>query len=112
MKKKIVFLAAAGVAVVGVTGGIAAPRLDDDDRPLSGSALEQASAAALKHTGGGTVVDSEAGDDGGSYEVEIRLPDGSQVEVNLDGNFAVTGQEADDDSADGSDDDAGGESDD
>ncbi len=59
--------------------------------------LEQASEAALAHTGGGTVIETEVGDEGAAYGVEIRLDDGSVVEVNLDENFAVTGQEVDDD---------------
>ena len=37
--------------------------------------------------------------DGAAYGVEIRRPDGSQVEVNLDENVAVIGQGADEDRA-------------
>jgi len=80
---------AAGIAVAGGGGG--------DDQPLTGSTLEGATAAALAHTGGGTVVETEVGDDGSAYGVEIRLDDGRQVEVNLDETFGVIGQEADDD---------------
>jgi uncharacterized membrane protein YkoI len=69
----------------------------DDDQPLTGTTLERATAAALAHTGGGTVTETEVGDDGAAYGVEVRLPDGRQVEVNLDANFKVIGQEADDD---------------
>jgi uncharacterized membrane protein YkoI len=68
-----------------------------DDRPLTGSALEKATASALQHTGGGTVIETEAGDDGAAYEVEIRLDDGRVVEIGLDANFHVIGQEGDDD---------------
>ncbi len=49
------------------------------------------------HTGGGTVTETETGDDGAVYSVEIELDDGRQVEVNLDENFDVIGQETDDD---------------
>jgi hypothetical protein len=105
MARKLLLLAAGVIAVVGVTAGVAAPGSGDDDAPLSGSTLDRASAAALAHTGGGTVVDSEVGDDGAAYGIEIVLADGRQVEVNLDRNFNVTGQENDDDgSEDGSDD--------
>ena len=69
----------------------------DSDTPLAGSDLDRAVAAALEHTGGGEVTETEIGDDGAAYGVEIRLPDGSQVEVNLDESFAVIGSEADDD---------------
>ena len=44
-----------------------------------------------------TVVETETGDDGAAYGVEVRLDDGSVVEVNLDASFQVIGQEADDD---------------
>jgi len=71
----------------------------DDDKPITGPALEQATKAALDYTGGGTVTETEVGDDGAAYGVEVRLDDGRQVEVNLDGNFNVIGQEADDDGA-------------
>lgn len=109
-----VLISAAAVAGVGLGGyGVAAAasgtssagQVDDDgpgeatdsDTPLSGSNLDQAVAAALEHTGGGEVLETEEGDDGAAYGVEIRLPDGSQVEVNLDESFTVIGSEADDD---------------
>lgn len=59
--------------------------------------MEKATAAALQHTGGGTVIETEAGEDGAAYGVEIRLDDGRVVEIDLDANFQVIGQESDDD---------------
>ena len=85
------------LAVVGGGTGIAIATSGDDDTPIGGSALEQATAAALAETGGGTVTDSEVGDGGAAYSVEVRLEDGRQVEVNLDANFHVIGRSADDD---------------
>ena len=100
MKRRIVLIVAFVLALGALSAGIAiAAGVGDDDKPLTGSALDKASAAALKHTGGGTVVETEVGDDGAAYGVEIRLEDGSQVEVNLDENFDVIGDEADDDGA-------------
>ncbi len=61
---------------------------------------------ALEATGGGTVTETEMGDDGAAYSVEVRLDDGTQVEVNLDGEFTVIGRSADDDGL-GDDDGAG-----
>jgi hypothetical protein len=91
------------VAVVGGGAGVAiANGVGDTDEPLTGSALQRASAAALEHTGGGTVIDTEAGDDGAAYGVEVRLPDGSVVEVTLDARFNVTGQQPDDDGSNAS----------
>jgi uncharacterized membrane protein YkoI len=93
------WLAGAVIAVAIALGGagIAVATGGDDDEPLTGSILEQATAAALAHTGGGTVTETEAGDDGAAYGVEIRLPDGREVEVHLDEDFNVIGQEDDDD---------------
>ena len=45
------------------------------------------------------MTETETGDDGAAYSVEVRMADGSQVEVNLDENFNVIGQATDDDGA-------------
>jgi hypothetical protein len=79
-----------GTAIAVATGG-------DDDRPLTGSDLERATTAALRHAGSGTVIETEVGDDGAAYGVEIRRDDGTVIEVNLDADFDVIGSEADDD---------------
>ncbi|MGH2744990.1 MAG: hypothetical protein ACRDN8_21380 [Thermoleophilaceae bacterium] len=91
----IAALAIGGVAIAGAAGG------DDDgsERPISGNALDRASAAALEHTGGGEVTDTEVGDEESYYEVEVTRSDGSQVDVQLDRDFAVVGDEGDDDRA-------------
>jgi hypothetical protein len=86
-------------ALVAGTGIAAASAAGDDDKPLRGSTLESATGAAVKHVGGGTVIETEVGDDGAAYGVEIRLDDGRVVEVALDESFAVIGQAADDDGA-------------
>lgn len=94
---------ALAVAVVGGGAGVAiANGAGDADEPLSGSTLERATAAALEHTGGGTVIEAEAGDDGAAYGVEVRLPAGRVVEVTLDERFKVVGQQADDDGSNAS----------
>jgi hypothetical protein len=89
---------AAGVGIAGSRGG--------DDESLTGSALEKASAAALRHTGGGSVTETEVGDDGAAYSVEVRLDDGREVEVSLDQDFHVIGTEADDDGSERDEDEA------
>ena len=96
----VAVLAIGGTAIANNVGG------DDDgsDKPITGTALDKAKAAALAHTGGGKVTETEAGDEEGAYEVEVTMPDGSQVDVHLDKSFHVLGQQGDDD---GSGDDAG-----
>jgi uncharacterized membrane protein YkoI len=69
----------------------------DDDQPISSEARDKCIAAALAEYPGGTVTETEADNDSAPYEVEVRLEDGSQVEVNLNRDCQVIGQEADDD---------------
>ena len=60
---------------------------------------QDAKAAALAAVGGGTVTDSELGNENGSliWEIEVTKTDGSQVEVKVDaGNGTVLAQEAED----------------
>ncbi len=62
--------------------------VDKDD--LVGDELSQASEAAIKAAGGGTVVDAERSDDADHrFEVEVRLEDGTEVDVDLDESFGV-----------------------
>jgi hypothetical protein len=97
MTRKLALIAAVVLLVGAVSAGIAIASGVGGEAPLQGSDLERATQAALVHTGGGTVTETEAGDDGAAYSVEIRLADGSQVEVTLDENFDVIGDEVDDD---------------
>lgn len=102
MKTRTRWIAIGALAIVGIAGAsaAAASRGGDGDAPLTGSDLDRASKAALAHTGGGTVIESEVGDGGAAYGIEIRLSDGRVVEVSLNGNFEVIGQEFDDDGTD------------
>jgi len=85
----VVALAAGGVGIATAGGG------GDSEQPISGSELDKASAAALEHTGGGEVSDTEVGDEESLYEVEVTLDDGSQTDVQLDEDFNVVGDESD-----------------
>jgi hypothetical protein len=110
MKTPVKWVTAVGLAVAAVIagGGAVMATSTDDDAQLTGEQRDKAVAAARAHVGEGEVTDTEAGDDGAAYGVEIRKPDGTQVEVNLDKDYRVTGTEADDDSGpdhDGPDDD-------
>lgn len=98
-RAKLMLIAAVAIVAVAVTGGIAIASGvgGGDDKPLTGATLQKASSAALAHTGGGTVTESEVGDDGAAYDVEIRLANGNTVEVQLDNQYRVIGREADDD---------------
>ncbi len=99
MDRKTKWIAGGALAATLIAGGtgIAIATAGGDEAPLTGSALEKATRAALEHTGGGTVIETEVGDDGAAYGVEIRRDDGGVVEVSLDQNFNVIGDEADED---------------
>jgi uncharacterized membrane protein YkoI len=100
MRRTVAVVTVALVAIGALSTGIAIAAGGDDDRPLTGSTLENANVAALEHTGGGTVIETEVGDDGAAYGIEVRRDDGSVVELSLDESFRVIGDETDDDGAD------------
>ncbi|HEY3142705.1 MAG TPA: hypothetical protein VGJ86_16315 [Acidimicrobiales bacterium] len=91
-----VAVAATCVALTG-TGMAVAGGGDDDggDTPISGAALDKATAAALDSTGEGHVTGTEVNDEESKYEVEVTLNDGSQVDVQLDEQFNVVSSEND-----------------
>jgi uncharacterized membrane protein YkoI len=102
MKHSSKILTGAAIAAVVVGGSVTlavAQGGDEDgnetDRPITGADLDQASEAALAHLGEGRVTETEVGDEESYYEVEVTLDDGSQVDVQLDEQFAVVGDEAD-----------------
>jgi hypothetical protein len=104
-KRKIAVAAGAALLVAiagGTTAAIARGAGDDAEAPITGPALEQASAAAIAATGGGRVTGTEVGDEESFYEVEVTLDDGSQVDVQLDRHFNVVGREGDRPGDDGS----------
>ncbi len=101
-KLKGVFIAMAAVAALGVGGAAiagAAGGGDDDakenEKPIPSASIDRAGKAALEHTGGGKVTDTEVGDEESYYEVEVQRADGSSVDVQLDRGFKVVGDEAD-----------------
>src|SRR3712207_2516604 len=93
-RTKIVTGATAAIVIAGLAAAGVATAADSDvgdapDVAITGTDLSRASEAALAEAGGGEVVDSEIEDEENGYEVEVDLPDGRQIEVQLDANFAV-----------------------
>jgi hypothetical protein len=85
---------------VQTAGSEAEDEAEGADVAITGGALDQASAAALAYVGQGKVTGSEVGDEEGYYEIEVTLDNGSQVDVHLDENFNVLGQDGDSDQGD------------
>jgi uncharacterized membrane protein YkoI len=94
-RKRLLLFTVVALFIAGTAVAIVVATDDKDETPITGDALSKASAAALQFTGGGTVTDSEMGDEEGYYEVEVTLNDGTEVDVHLDQNFRVIGSDAD-----------------
>jgi len=90
----IAALAVGGAAIAGAAGGEG-----ENEQPITGSALDKAKAAALESTGGGSVTETEVGDEEGAYEVEVKKTDGKSVDVHLDKGFNPIGTQADEEKA-------------
>jgi uncharacterized membrane protein YkoI len=99
-QKRVLVVAAVCVAALAVAGAGIAKAVSGSDENVTGPAATKAGAAAVKAAGGGTAreVEYQDGDGAGVYEVEVRRPDGSQIEVQLNGRFQPVGTVADDDS--------------
>jgi uncharacterized membrane protein YkoI len=103
MRRRVTFIVA-GVAALAAfaLGGAAIAAAtqgdegDEREQSLSGRVAERAQAAALRATGGGSVTEMERDvEDGRTYQVEVRKPDGSTVDVDLDSSFRVVETDVD-----------------
>jgi uncharacterized membrane protein YkoI len=97
--RTLVIAAAVAMLVALGAAGIAYANGGDSEEQLTGPEAEKAKSAAIAAVGGGTVTEVER-DDGngtGAFEVEVTRDGGSQLEVHLDGDYNVVGQEADED---------------
>jgi uncharacterized membrane protein YkoI len=103
VKTLVIAAAVAMLLALGGAGIAYANAAGDSEEQVTGSDAEKAKSAAITAVGGGTLteVERDDGDDGystsGVYEVEVTRDDGSQLEVHLDGDYNVVGQEADED---------------
>ena len=83
-----------GAAIAAATQG------DEGNQPVTGAAAERAETAALQEAGGGSVTELARDPEGARiYEVEVRKPDGSVVDIDLDRSFNVLAVDADSDEA-------------
>jgi uncharacterized membrane protein YkoI len=89
----ILAIAAGGTGAAFATGTVGG---DDDNETITGPAADQATAAALKITHGGTANSVERdSENGATYEVEVTKPDGNTVDVRLDQNYDLVVIEGD-----------------
>ena len=101
--KTLVISAAVAVLLALGAAGIAYANGTDSEEQVTSPEADKAKSAAIAAVGGGTVteVERDDGDDGygtsGVYEVEVTRDGSNQLEVHLDGDYNVVGQEADED---------------
>jgi uncharacterized membrane protein YkoI len=89
----ILAIAAGGTGAAFATGTVGG---DDGNETIAGQAADQATAAALKITNGGTANSVERdSENGATYEVEVTKPDGNTVDVRLDQNYDLVVIEGD-----------------
>ena len=86
---------AGGVAYASARGAGDGGDIGEHQAPIADADLAKATAAALAQTGGGRVTSTEVGDEESYYEVEVTLDDGSQIDVQLDEQFAPVGGSTD-----------------
>jgi hypothetical protein len=87
--------AAAVFPAIARAGNASRGEAGDGGAPITGSDLVRASEVALDHLGEGTVTGTEVGDEESLYEVEVTFDDGTRVDVQLDEEFNVVGNERD-----------------
>jgi hypothetical protein len=93
-------IAATTVAVLALGGAGASVAIagagDDGDAGASGPGADRAKAAALRVIPGGHANSVERdGENGATWEVEVRRPDGGTVDVRLDADYRLVVVEAD-----------------
>lgn len=91
-KSKTAALATVGVLSLGGAAAAVAAT-SGTPTPLTGDITDKASTAALAKYPGATLVGIQSEPDG-TYEAEVRKADGTQVDVELDKDFKVTGTHA------------------
>ena len=90
MKRRNVLATVAGaIAAVGITGGAVALAGGDGEGSAHGPGADRAVASALAETGGTANAVERDSEHGATWEVEVTKPDGSTVDVRLDGNLHV-----------------------
>lgn len=94
-KRNVIVSGGLGVAAAVVASG-AALITNDDEGDVTGAKANEATAAALKATGGGKANSVELdNENGATWEVEVTKTDGNTVDVRLDENYAVVVIEGD-----------------
>ncbi len=82
-------LGGAAYATAASQSGTSTAPANPNEQALTGDTAEKVKAAALAKLPGATILRVET-DDGGVYEAHVRKSDGTEAEVHVDKDFAVT----------------------
>jgi hypothetical protein len=82
-------LGGAAYATAASQSGTSAAPANPNEQVLTGDAAEKVKSAALAKLPGATILRVET-DEGGVYEAHVRKSDGTEAEVHVDKDFAVT----------------------
>ena len=99
-------LTAVAVAIMAVAGGTGAALAvtGSSNDGATGPDADKAVAAALKLTDGGTANAVERDNEkGATWEVEVKKPDGTTVDVRLDASYRLVAIDSDSENADAPD---------
>jgi hypothetical protein len=98
IKRRYLVVSGAVLALAGGGTGaaVALGGSGDDEGGASGPDAQRATRAALAITGGGhaNAVERDS-EKGATWEVEVRKPDGTQVDVRLDQNYRLVAVDPD-----------------
>ena len=97
-KRNVIFGGSLGVAAAVVASG-ATLATGDDEGTVTGGQANEATAAALKATGGKANSVELDHENGATWEVEVTKSNGDTVDVRLDENYAVVVIEGDSEKA-------------
>lgn len=101
IKRKALLAGLAALALAAGGAGVASAVGGGDEKQATGPDVDRAQAAALRLVPGGTVNAAERDSEkGATWEVEVRKPDGSTVDVRLGADLQKVAIDADSEKAD------------
>ena len=99
--RRWVIIGIGSIVITVAVGSVIALANSDSESGITGRQADRAIHAALEATGGGTAnaVESDS-ENGASWEVEVRTPDGRVVDVRLSRDYSVIVIEGDSEATD------------
>ena len=99
-RKVLVSLAGASALALGAVGVAGAVGGDDGEKQATGPDADRAKAAALEMVPGTATAVERDSEKGATWEVEVRKPDGTTVDVRLGADFQQVAIDGDAETAD------------